>query len=499
MRSAALRDGALLTLVALALRSWGLGAQSLWLDEVLQVRMSGLPVGDMIHRILAGGDNSPPLYHLLLHLVLRSGGETEAWVRGLSVLFGTAAIPLLYVLVRELAEERTARIAALLLALSPLHIWYSQEARMYALAVTLVLAATLALVRARRAPSLGAWVVYTLLAAAALYTYLYVAFALLAHGCWLLSGRETRRLLRPWLVSQGVAVVLFLPWAAAFVQRPEFSAGLEKHINPVLSLGYTLVTFLGGYSIGPSVGQLHVLHGWGGLRPHLPLLAVYGAAGLSTALLALWQWRAAGRLLPLTLCMLAACLLGPLVVSALLPGVTYNVRYALLALPFFLMVLASGATSCGRQAAVAITALLVLLSGYAAVRGHTLPVYFKEDNRAAARYVAARVRPDDGVLLETPEPFRYYFRDREATTYDLPRGLKTAELEREVAPLIARQRRVWLVECRGWTVDPTGALPAHLERSLEQVGVPAEFPGVRVIGYRRRVAEDGSALPADRQ
>jgi mannosyltransferase len=75
-------------------------------------------------------------------------GHTEAWIRLPSVLFAIASIPLLYALARRLIGEKAALAAAVLFALSPTDVYYSQEARGYTMTILLVLASTWFFVRA---------------------------------------------------------------------------------------------------------------------------------------------------------------------------------------------------------------------------------------------------------------------------------------------------------------------------------------------------------------
>jgi hypothetical protein len=122
----------LILILAVLLRLAGLGWRSLWLDEVLSIRQAARPLSE----IWAGTGElrHPPLYYLLLHFWLRLG-EGEAVIRLLSALFSLATVGLVYGLGRGVDRDRpeTALLAAALLALAPLDLWYAQEARMYAL------------------------------------------------------------------------------------------------------------------------------------------------------------------------------------------------------------------------------------------------------------------------------------------------------------------------------------------------------------------------------
>jgi outer membrane biosynthesis protein TonB len=87
-------------------------------------------------------DQHPPLYYALLHGWMRLVGDSEFAVRTLSALFGTLTVPVIYRLARRIAGKTAGLLAALILAVSPFHVRFAQEARMYTL---LALEAALAL------------------------------------------------------------------------------------------------------------------------------------------------------------------------------------------------------------------------------------------------------------------------------------------------------------------------------------------------------------------
>ena len=121
-----------ITLVGGLLRVFQLGIKGMWLDETFSVWLANQGIGDMLHWIIKI-DQHPPLYYLLLHYWVALYGDTPYAARLLSVLFGTATIPLMYLIGRRLSGPVMGLIAAVLLAFSPFNIFYAQEARMYTL------------------------------------------------------------------------------------------------------------------------------------------------------------------------------------------------------------------------------------------------------------------------------------------------------------------------------------------------------------------------------
>lgn len=123
-----------------------LSSKGMWLDETFSVWLANHSVPDMLQWILRI-DQHPPLYYLLLHYWIAHNGDTPYYARLLSALFGTGTIPLIYLIGKRLSGDVMGLAAALLLALSPFHIYYAQETRMYTLLTFNAAAAIYALVR----------------------------------------------------------------------------------------------------------------------------------------------------------------------------------------------------------------------------------------------------------------------------------------------------------------------------------------------------------------
>ena len=133
----------LLTITALGgyLRFYQIGSKGLWLDEAFSIWMGQQPLAEML-QWLVRIDQHPPLYYMLLRAWLGLGDGTGT-VRALSALCSTLTVPVIFLLGRRLSGLWAGLLAALLLAVSPFHVHFAQEARMYAL---LALSASLAMV-----------------------------------------------------------------------------------------------------------------------------------------------------------------------------------------------------------------------------------------------------------------------------------------------------------------------------------------------------------------
>jgi 4-amino-4-deoxy-L-arabinose transferase-like glycosyltransferase len=235
VRSPRLTLAALLaiTLLALGLRLGRLTFQPLWWDEGTSVYFASQPLSDLTAATAA--DIHPPFYYVLLHFWMLLCGRGEAALRLFSVVIGALTIPLIYLVGRRLFDTRTAFLAALLLALSPFHVYYSQEVRMYAPVTLLGLASVYLMLRLLEEPNpphlpgegrgvspprvgeepgeRSAWLGYVLATSLAMYTHYYAAFLPLFQTLFvLLHWRRSRAILGRWLLAQVALLVLYVPW-----------------------------------------------------------------------------------------------------------------------------------------------------------------------------------------------------------------------------------------------------------------------------------------------
>ncbi len=121
-----------ITMIGGGLRALLLANKGLWLEEAFSMWLANHSVGDMLHWI-ANIDHNPPLYYLLLHYWIEINGNTPFGVRLLSAFFGTATIPVIYLIGKRLSGVVVGLVAAVLLALSPFNIRFAQETGMYTL------------------------------------------------------------------------------------------------------------------------------------------------------------------------------------------------------------------------------------------------------------------------------------------------------------------------------------------------------------------------------
>jgi uncharacterized membrane protein len=160
----------LVILAGAALRFATLDVQSLWYDEAVTAHLLSMPLTDMLSAI-PDSESSPPLYYLLAWLWAHFVGVGEVSLRMLPALFGTATIPVVWALGRRMGGERAGLFAAALVAVNPMLVWFSQEARVYSLLALLAAGLSLLWLRALDAPRPGRLLAWGAVAALALATH----------------------------------------------------------------------------------------------------------------------------------------------------------------------------------------------------------------------------------------------------------------------------------------------------------------------------------------
>ena len=267
---------ALLALAA-ALRLSTLDLQSFWYDEAytpVHVLHAGLAA---TMRAVVHSENSPPLWYLLAWLDARVLGNGEIALRLPSALAGIATVAVAWGIGRELAGTRAAAACAALVAVNPLFVWYSQEARAYALFVLLSALAMLCFLRARRQPTRGRMAAFALCSSLALLTHYFSVFLLAPMVLVLLGDRATRRAalpaagviaavgaaLLPLLIAQGGHHTQWIGrWAltSRLQAIPQYfltgysGAPLGHSVEALIALPLIALLALGVLCVGPPAG-----------------------------------------------------------------------------------------------------------------------------------------------------------------------------------------------------------------------------------------------------
>ncbi len=483
--------------IGAVVRLFRLGRQNLWIDELISLQTASWAKGAEFARGLLS-DIHGPFTSLLLHVWAR-WGQSEAWLRLLYVIPAILTIPLAARLGRALAGEACGRWTCAVLALSPLHVWYSQEVRNYSWAIFLGTAALVAFVEAwdDRATA-KTWLTLAGCLALGILTNFSVALLIAALSVAVLLRRPfSPRFVLLWGAVLAAVLLLFVPWLVNWYGRiggeRMFVPGLPPTGMPLreaagfswAGIPYTLWTFGFGYSLGPPLHELHLDRSWRTLAPHLPVIAAGFLVLASGLFLGLRAMASRGRLV-----LVGVLLAVPFVLVALMSMrevKTFHPRYLLASsFPAFVAVLGAGWSQPGAfsrgSAAVAAVLALVALGNLAFD-----PRYAKEDLRAAARIVIREEKPGDAVVvIYSYRPFEHYF-EREGGQARLlrlhKRFLRTSDdLEAHAAEAASGGGRVWVVLARWWDVAPEEKIRAAFEKTLREER-RWETPGVKITLY----------------
>jgi hypothetical protein len=492
-----------LTLLALALRLWGLARQSIWVDETFTIAYAGVFEGMTVDRFLLNLQG--PFHALLLFAWTRLFGSGEAALRSLEAVAGAATVPVLWWALRPLRRPAAALTACALLAVSPFHLWYSQETRGYVFAILLGIASMGAYVRlpgtARH------WAGYAAANVLGLLSNLSHAFLLAAQGVWLvLRGRTARPLWRGVAVSWAITAVVLSPWLVQFWERRVVPSGAlgTKSVEalttargattaPLLGIPYVYFAFATGFSYGPSLREMHGLYqgGFGALlREYFAEIA--GAAMIfgGLALIGAWRlWRAGP---PARAWLLLAVLPVLLTLCVSLRNLkVFNARYAAAAFPAFLLLVGEGITAPQRRAVRWLllgAALLPVAKSLAAY--YTDPRYMREDARAVDAFLRREAEPGDLLFtVGTTTPLQGYYWIRAGGP---PPGLECVDAwswllghvpfdeQFRRFESMAKGRRTFVLFLRAKDVDPTGRWMEYFSRrgGIER---KEEFAGARLL------------------
>ena len=271
------REGwALLALLAImllgaVLRFYGLGFQSLWGGELASWDFGGR---DTFSRVVQDG-SQPPLYFLILHLARWVFGDSEWALRLPSAIAGWLCIPAIYLLGKKLYSEREGIMAALLVAVLWPTVYYSQEARPYAMLILLSILTSyfwwdlMQSLRYRRELPGREAACYIVFAVFCAYTH-YFGLLLVVLQAAALAALAWDNLRRVALLYVPV-VVAYLPWLTGMVNQ--FRDGeLAGHGQPTLQAVPDSFLFLFGRSDILALGAWSLLcflllRGWDDLRP----------------------------------------------------------------------------------------------------------------------------------------------------------------------------------------------------------------------------------------
>lgn len=393
-----------LLLLATLLRLHALDVKNLWNDEIATLaHATAGDVGDVLSSVLDKELPAPPLHFLLIHFFILVS-DSDFFLRFLSVAFGILAIAAAYGLGTRLFGRETGFLSALLLAISPFHIRYSQEARCYTLLALLSMLSLYCLWRAIFGGEPRCWPGFVAFTTLNVYTHLFALLVLLAEvifvGGVLLCAAfprkgppQSRRVALRFVASLLVIAVLCAPMMPYLFQGMSRQVGLAAMGGRMDATPGFFLNMLGSWGSGGGLGLLAFL-----------ALFLFGMV-VST--------RSHSNQLWLAFCWLVV----PFVIVFAVPARHgFRPRYVLFMLPLYLLFVARGLSAAsevinawllkGRPRLRAASLTLFLLS-IAFLSVPAAQAYYHEDRanwRAVAALLARGISPGDVIVAPGPLP-----------------------------------------------------------------------------------------------
>lgn len=376
--------------------------QSLWLDEAINVvNAKNLSLIKFIFSYPIG-DFHPPGYFLILWLWTRIFGFSEIAVRSPSVIFGVISIFLIYAIVNRLINKQTSLISSLFLAFSPLHVYYSQEARMYSFATFAVCLSFYFFSRILNKSSINNYLGFFVANVLVFYSD-YLAYLIFpAQIIYVLIFRKSLR-------SKIILIILLsslslLPWIPTFLKQ--LNSGINAAtLNPAWAniVGSANIKSLLLLLTKSIIGRISVDNKLLYYSISLGLLILY-----SLILIFGLKKCKDSRVVLFLLWIIVPSILGFLI-SLILPIFAYF-RFIFI-LPGICALLAIALFNLRKSLRIILGVVLILISLVSLVIYYINPKFQRENWRGAVEFVESQSTSEDLIIFEDmniPDPFIYY-------------------------------------------------------------------------------------------
>jgi len=380
-----------------ALRLYHLGYRSLYFDEAFQYFASSKP----LH--LIGDPGHLPLSHYLQHFIMYLG-QSEAVLRLPPAIFGIATIIVTYYLGKILFDQKTGRIGALFVSISPFLIYYSQEARAYSQYAFLATASLLFLLLIIKKVTFIRYLAYFIVTILCLYTHIFAVCLLVGQNIYmLLMWKREKFNLKPWVITQSLILICYIPVIIFMLET--------MNQRPPLP-----------YSIAKTIAGIFYIFTFGRLLLPLNLNIFFVAVGavvfgicIFFGLKELWQKRDKTSLLYFSV---VVTLVFVLLANFRFRAFNHeDARYLIFISPLLYMLVARGACRIPYPKLINCTIILILITCAASL----YPYYFKWDTlgkgnfRSAAEFIKTKGLGADDLILcsdyRTRKIMRYYLKN----------------------------------------------------------------------------------------
>lgn len=444
--------------------------QSLWLDEAINtLAVKNYSLFNLISEY-ARADFHPPGWFIILWFWTKLAGYSEIAVRIPSVIFGLLAICFTYLIGKKLVSKNLGILAAALIAINPLHIYYSQEARMYSLATLAVLINILFLIKLVKGEKVNPLllIVSNLLVLASDY----IAYFIFPAQLVFLIVIRKKEIIKTWIIALICALALGIWWLPVFLNQLNVGSVASANLPTwkfVLgafdfkTLPLTYVKFIiGRISLADKFVYAAIL---------LPVCTFFGYL----------LWRGFKSQSGLVQKLLMAWIFVPLIlataISVKVP--VYNYFRVLYILPAFIILLSLGILSFEKRKKYIFLSTIVLIELFCTSIYLLNPAYHREDWKGLVDFLKGKPAL---ILFEssgTLPPFDYYNKgniNTKGALKDFP-----ARDEQDVAELEDLSEDIYLVDYLVEISDPNRLVAKKLvESGYTQTGT-SDFTGVGFI------------------
>lgn len=445
--------------------------QSLWLDEATQAMLSQNSLYSIIYERAV--DFHPPLSYLIMHFWIQLG-TSEIWLRMLSLIFGVGTVWMTYKFTKLIFNKNIATLSAILLAINPYHIYYSQEVRMYSQAAFFGLLSMyfliLLLSKQRFLLSTG----FILSTAALIYTHYDGLFLIGAQIVYLLIVQKEK--IKNFLLYELIVFLLYIPWIPQFIIQLKNGLSASEYLpgwENVLTLPFfkaiplTIIKFSFGridLDYSPTFIVLTLI-----ILMSIAWILFRGLRNFkdSYILVALWLF------IPIA---------SALIISLKIP---LNQPFRILfVIPAFCILLSLGIFNFGKLRKLFLGILLtIFLTGL--ILYYVNPKYQREDWRGASEFILEKIDNNSLVLFAWPQPsppYFWYAKDKNGLGVVVNFPAKRNEIEDKLYNL-EEYREVYAFEYLQDLSDPQKLVQEVIEEKGFRLVKVYDFHGVGFIDH----------------
>lgn len=483
----------LIVFLGFSLRAHKIGSESIWYDEAISIKIASSDIVD----IFTGESKdlgNPPLYSILLFCWMRIFGNSEIALRSLSALFGVLCLIPLYKLGRLVLTEATALFAALILAVSPLHVYFSQEARAYTLVTFLCLMSVFFFVKYIKQNRLSALIGYIAATSLSMSSHYFAFFVVAAQCVCLIVYRQRHKSSSTkLLIAQVISGLLFLGLCGqVLISQIALRGNLGRYAGTWFKhFLYTPIY----YSVGKTLiwKDSPILL----IAIVIPVIAIVFGSAFLIGIAGLRKNRE-------LLCLLGLWLILPILIPV---GISiflfpfYSGKYSIMASPAYYLIMGAGISSVKtRKIRYMLVTGIVVLSSVSVINYYSHN--FKREWRSAAGYVAENSRNED-IVLFCPDigedPFSYYDKSRlrkirladrtDLIDTRLWGYLRPRTWKLDFTVEIDRHKRVWLILVDDVPDEVRSFYKNILSKDRELIRTQ-EYKGIEICLYRKHLISD---------